>query len=250
MTSFDQVKFYTMKTYFILRLFFFFFPTWCVWSVCLFWELLILGGLIVFSCALWQRYDWRMHLMLQAVTWRDLHLDCWCFAGCIFQLCVFDCAQLKQSDIHWCVSTCLGCDCNWKRVSLSKCTCLFVFVACTLLHIHHISTRISHLYAWQIMSAHTQLWKADSVCWCQAPACYRDYTLTFFLLWYPKDQQIEAGILRRIWGFPLSFSTPYDEGCWKSVWQETKNSAVLKIFGLGFVGLFFKLCNSSDWYPM
>lgn len=124
-----------------------------------FWELLILGGLIVFS--LWQRYDWGMHLMLQAVTWRDLHLDCWCYAGCNSQMCV---CVIVQSDIHWCMSsTCLGRDCKWKRVSLSKCMCLFVCLACTPLRIHHISTLISHLYAWQIMSAYTRLWKADSV---------------------------------------------------------------------------------------
>lgn len=50
-----------------------------------------------------------------------------------------------------------------KRVSLSKCMHLFVCLACTLLRIQHISTLISHLYAWQIMSAHTRLWKDDSV---------------------------------------------------------------------------------------
>lgn len=145
------------------------------------------------------------------------------------------------------MSTCLGCDYKWKRVSLSKCMCLFVFVSCTLLHIHHISTRISHLYAWQIMSAHTRLWKADSV--------FVDV----------KHQRVSGitsslsscfGIQNKIKGKQessegsgvfLSHSQPLWWGLLKICMTKkgekerrvTKSSAVLKIFLLGFVGLYF-----------
>lgn len=174
-----------------------------------FWEHLILGGLIVFS--LWQRYDWGMHLMLQAVTWRDLHQNCWCYAGCISQMCV---CVIVQSDIHWCMSsTCLGRDCKWKRVSLSKSMCLFVCLH-SIAYPPHFHSYLSSLCMANHECTHPALKSWQCVCWCQAPACFRDYILTFFFLWYPQEEQREAGILRRFWGFPLSFC---DEGCWKSL---------------------------------
>ncbi len=74
------------------------------------------------------------------------------------------------------------------------------------MRIHHISTLISHLYAWRIMSAHTQLWKADSVCVDVKHQRVSGITTSLSsCFWYPKEEQREAGILRRFWGFPLSF---------------------------------------------
>lgn len=150
-----------------------------------FWELLILGGFIVFSCALWQRYDWRMHLMLQAVTWRDLLLDCWCYAGCISQMCVCDCAQLNWHSLVYEHLSRL-----WLQVKKSVIVKMHVFVCVCVLHSiaypPHFHSYLSSLCMANHECTHPALKSWQCVCWCQAPACFRDYILTFFLLWYPK----------------------------------------------------------------
>lgn len=118
-----------------------------------------------------------------------------------------DCEQLKQSDILWCMSTCLGREnYKWKRVSLSNCVCLFVCLGLhSIAYPPHFHSYLSSLCMANRECTHPALKSWQCVCWCQAPACFRDYILTFFLFWYPKEEQREAGILRRFWGFPLSF---------------------------------------------
>ncbi len=170
-----------------------------------------MGGLIVFSYALWQRYDWGMHLMLQAVTWRDLHLYCWCYAGCISQMC--DCEQLKQSNIHWCISTCLGCNFKWKRVSLSNCVCLFVCLGLhSIAYSPHFHSYLSSLCMANRECTHPALKSWQCVCWCQAPACFRDYNLTFFLFLVSKRRTKGGRNPQKVLGFSSLFLC--DEGCW------------------------------------
>ncbi len=143
--------------------------------------------------------------MLQAVTWRDLHLYCWCYAGCISQMC--DCEQLKQSNIHWCISTCLGCNFKWKRVSLSNCVCLFVCLGLhSIAYSPHFHSYLSSLCMANHECTHPALksWQ----CVCVDVKHQRVSGITTSLsscFWYPKEEQREAGILRRFWGFPLSF---------------------------------------------
>lgn len=140
--------------------------------------------------------------MLQAVTWGDLHLDCWCYAGCISQMC--DCVQLKQFKIHWCMSTSRP----WLQVK-KECHCQNVCVCAFGLHSTayptHFHSYLSSLCMASHECTHPALKSWQCVCWCQAPACFRDSILTFFLFLYPQEEQREAGILRRFWGFPLSF---------------------------------------------
>ncbi len=173
--------------------------------------LLIVGGLIVFSYALWQRYDWGMHLMLQAVTWRDLHPYCWCYAGCISQMC--DCEQLKQSNIHWCISTCLGCNFKWKKSVIVK---LRVFVCVFRLALYCVFTTFPLL---SLISMHGESWVRTpsfeklTVCVLMSSTSVFQGLQPHFLLVF-GIQKKNKGRQESSEGSGVSSLSLCDEGCW------------------------------------